>query len=74
MLKRLRGDISISTENLICFNQINKVQGDVVYVEAVFKDEESGFVIEEEYIDLRDVMDIDRGILDTKYDVQLGHM
>ena len=64
----------LGPKNLICFNQINKVQGDVVYVEAVFKDEESGFVIEEEYIDLRDVMDIDRGILDTKYDVQLGHM
>lgn len=79
-LYRLAKYLDMSMEALYSINDNNieaifiHNNGRYIIVEAVFKDEESGFVIEEEYIDLRDVMDIDRDILDAKYDVQLGHM
>lgn len=62
----------LGPKNLICLNQINKIEGNVICVEAVFKDEDCGFVIEEDYIDLQDVLDVDKCILNHEYEVRIG--
>lgn len=63
----------LGPKNLISFRQINKVEGHVVYVDAVFKDDECGFVAEEEYIDLVDVLGKDGNILNYNYAVHIGN-
>lgn len=62
----------LGPKNLISFRQINKIEGHVVYIEAIFKDSEYGFMAEEEYIDLQDVLEEDATILNLKYSVQIG--
>lgn len=62
----------LGPKNLISFRQINKVDGHVVYVDAIFKDNEHGFVAEEDYIDLMDVLGEDSNILNYKYSVHIG--
>lgn len=62
----------LGPKNLISFRQINKVANNVVYVDAVFRDVERGFIAEEEYIDLQDVLGEDNTHLECEYSVMLG--
>lgn len=62
----------LGPKNLISLMKINKVEGNVVYVEAVYRDGQCGFIAEEEYIDLQDVLNEDQKLLDYKYSVLIG--
>lgn len=63
----------LGPKNLVSFCQINKVEGHVIYVECAFKDDENGFLKEEDFIDLQDILDVDRYILNYNYNVKIGY-
>lgn len=63
----------LGPKNLVSFRQINQVENDVIYVDAVFRDDKKGFIAEEDYIDLKDVLQNDANILNYKYSVQIGN-
>lgn len=63
----------LGPKNLISFSKINKVGGNVIYVECIFMDDETDFIVEEDYIDLQDILEEDRFILNYSYEVQIGY-
>ena len=59
-------------KNLVGFRNVNAVKSNTVYVDTFFKDKEKKIYVEEDYIDLADVFEDDKELLNNVYTVQLG--
>ena len=59
-------------KNLIGFKNINAVKSNTIYVDAFFTDKNKKIYVEEDYIDLADILEDDKNLLEKTYIVELG--